>query len=200
MNIDSLKPTLLMDVAMNNYSQKIFSVLQKYDKMLPEGLRMNYYILKYKDIQQRFFKRFFRICRNASIMTDKGDFNGIALEIMDNFEATIMPYVEKVDDELRKFLEPDTNDPDNIALLKNIQMNNVLLQMAEKMNVIYIGKKDSMLNDLLDINKMFIARLDDREHKKDYNIKEIQETLQELVYKVRDYEFDMDSISQEKKD
>jgi len=192
-NVDSLKPVLLIDISMNNYANIVFNKLLEYDKLLPDGQHNNYYIYMYKDYEHRFMKKFFR-CVEATQKELGGEMSieDISYDIMDSFEAHIKENLDKVENELEKFLDEDKNDPDNIFLLRKIQMNAIMLQMALKLNEIYNKKKESTITRLFELNTLMIGKVDDRKIKRKYSTAEFDKAVQELVNKVKTYRYERD--------
>lgn len=189
-NIDSMKPILLVDISMNHYANIVFNTLQKYDDTIPEGSRNLYFIRKYRDLEHHYMKKFFRICSDVDKMTNSECSEDIAYMLMDEFEEALTPYLDKVEEEIGAFLDPDTNDPDNIFLLRKIQMNSVMLQLAIQLNKIYNKKNDSTLCSMFEINTLMTEKIDDRKIKKDYSTEGIDKAIQELVNKVKTYKYE----------
>ncbi len=192
-NVDSLKPVLLIDISMNNYANIVFNKLLEYDKLLPDGQHNNYYIYMYRDYEHRFMKKFFR-CVEATQKELGGEMSieDISYDIMDSFEAHIKESLDKVENELEKFLDEDKNDPDNIFLLRKIQMNAIMLQLAMKLNQIYNRKNESMIVKLFEINTLMIGKIDDRKIKRQYSTKDFDAAVQSLVNKIKFYMYERD--------
>lgn len=190
-NVDSLKSVLLIDISMNNYTNVIFNILLKYDSILPEGIRNAYYIYKYKEFEHQYMKKFFRIISIVENQ-EKYDYSieDISYDIMDSFEKNIKEDFNTIENILKDFLEPDTNDPDNIFLLRKMQMNSIILQLANRMNEIYNQKKDSMIKQMFDINTRIIGKIDDRKNKKEYQCKELDIAIKNLIKKIKSYKYE----------
>jgi len=189
-DISSLKPTLLVDVAYNNYSRIVFNTLLKHDNELPDGHKNNYFIHQYKELENRYFKKFFRICKQVDMFTGDNNMEDIAYDVMDSFETAIKPALDNLEQELRLFLLPDMNDPENIFLLRKIQINSVLLQLADKLSVRYNEKKDSLIIRMLEINTLMTEKIDDRIVKRDYNVEELNKAGGLLLDEIIKYKYD----------
>lgn len=192
-NVDSLKPVLLIDISMNNYANIVFNKLLEYDKLLPDGQHNNYYIYMYRDYEHRFMKKFFR-CVDATQKALGGTISieDISYDMMDSFEEYLKQDLINVEDELKKFLDEDKNDPDNIFLLRKIQMNSIMLQLAMKLNRIYNRKSESIIDRLFKINTFMTGKIDDRKIKREYSIENLNAAVLSLVNRIKSYQYERD--------
>lgn len=192
-NVDSLKPVLLIDISMNNYANIVFNKLLEYDKLLPDGQHNNYYIYMYKDYEHRFMKKFFR-CVDATQKALGGTMSieDISYDMMDSFEEYVKQDLINVEDELEKFLDEDKNDPDNIFLLRKIQMNSIMLQLAMKLNRIYNRKSESIIDRLFKINTLMTGKIDDRKIKREYSTENFNAAVLSLVNRIKSYQYERD--------
>lgn len=192
-NVDSMKPVLLVDISMNNYANIVFNTLLKYDKTLPEGKRNAYFIYKYKELENKYFKKFFRTVFEVEKEIAGFDMEDLTYKIMDSFEDNIKKDLDEIEKILENFIEPDKNDPDNAVLLRKIQMNSIMLQLAKRLNEIYNQKKDFNIIQMLELNTLMTEKVDDRKLKKEYSRQDFDEAVQTLVNKIRDYKYDTDT-------
>lgn len=195
-DLSPMKPILLVDVSMNNYAQEVLNELLKHDKELPEGKRNAYSIYEYKELQHQYFKRFYRICKEAEDVTGDGNMEEVSYIIMDKFEDHIRPAMKQLEKEIQLFLLPDMEDVQNIVLLRKMQMNSVLLQIAQALNIYYIQKKDYLVTRMFEINTSLIGKIDDRKTKNEYVSESLEQAKKELVNAVKEFQFESDEYDE----
>lgn len=191
LNVDALKPVLLIDISMNNYANIVFNKLLEYDKLLPEGKRNAYDIYMYREYEHRFMKKFYRaIDATQKSLGGKTSLEDISYDMMDSFESYIKPELLDLENKLERFLDEDKDDPDNIFLLRKIQMNSIVLQLAMKLNRIYNKKNESLITRLFEINTIMIEKIDDRKIKREYTTDELNVSVQNLINKIKVYKYE----------
>lgn len=189
----AIKPFLLLDISMNNMIGPVFEELKKVEDSLPPKLKNRYYIDKYNFYNNKIFKYLYDVQKAAS--SEKTDMEEVMNIIMEDFYNELKDIIDRLYLSFVRFITQSEGEGMNIEILSRLQINSLLIETALLLAKKTTGAKPMLIGQLLEINNVFIARVDNRKKKLEYDDDEELDTLsKELSKKIINYKWNSESF------